>query len=670
MATKKKVKPSKKSARKSVKSKRPVRPVRKAVPAKIDLSNLPDETVQALQIAFADAGIVAKGDVPNFEALRGKVAIIRCGKAIDEPTALAEKRSDVVFINIDSETELRQRGLVHDGWRNFAIEYYFPRARVAVYGDLEALLLEDPRFRDLFAEIKANVFKYVRSEADNWENSSDPADSLKAQPLENLGGGGAMYLGGLRIGGAARGRDFEPNTMLPSGIPNPYYDMRDDPIENPHLPQRSENVRTVSLLSDLLAALKRERVKIAVIAGGFDGATGSSCLMVLGKLLAPVKSFSTVPLCMCTLPEYFLVKGKIPSMHADRLNAMIGLLVRCGVLAGMGQGGIVWKVIADNAGEWGALYVNVYNLHKSAQQKGAVGPAPVLTTAVMPLRDDIQTRFLLGLMTLSDMSQDKAREIVLRYASAEEKNRVLLKAKPYRRSVGVEITVRASDKLLIHQWEELMPALTFYHRHIGEDDVTLPVKLKRRVKNSGWFGFGDSEKEVEEEKPIQSVVVINALLDGVGVKQVADLQRRPEVWVTPIPEAKLILTHQMKTFEDCFAAIFRDYPTFMTEILLKGLFDQYVYNPTVRVYDEEGLPKTVVIWGMVNVGSEMYADKVLGEIFAPIDRSAEEAARLAEAERVREVKVQQQTNQAMAEIFAQLIGRRSAPPMEVSDEIS
>ncbi|KKW40504.1 MAG: hypothetical protein UY91_C0042G0001 [Parcubacteria group bacterium GW2011_GWB1_55_9] len=620
---------------------------------------LPDEAIQALQAAFADAGIVAKGATPNFEALKGKVAIVRCGKAIDESTTLAEKNSDVVFIDIDSETELAQRGKVHDGWRSFAIEYYFPRTGAAVYGDLEMILLADPRFRDLFAEIKEGVFKHVKAEADNWENLADPADSLKAQPLENLGGGGAVYLGALRIGAAVRGRDYQPNRLLPSGVPNPDYDMRDDLTENPHLPKRTENVRTVSLLSDLLAALKRERVKIVVIAGGFDGATGSSCLIVLGKLLMPVKSFSTVPLCMCTLPEYFLVKGKVPAPHADRLNAMNHLLGRCGVLAGMGQGGIVWKAVADHAGTWGGLYVNVYNLSKTLQC------APVLTVAAMPLRDDLETRFLLGLMALSDMPLDQARETILRYASDTERNRVRLKAKPYRSDVGVEITVVNSDRLLIHQWQELMPALTVFHRHLGEDNVTLPVTYDKTVVKEHWlFGKHTEKVRVTEEKPIQSVVIINALLDGLGAKQVADLRRRPEAWAVLIPEARMIEGHQMKTFADGFAAMDRDFSTFMTEILLKGLFDQYVYNPTVYVYDDEDLPKTVLAWGVINAGTDAYADKVLGELFAKVDRSVEEAAALAALEREREAKVQQQTAQAMAEIFAQVTGRRSATPTE------
>lgn len=573
----------------------------------------------------------------------GVTAIVRIGKGVSEDTKRIENREDVILLNVDADSELNARGLTHDGAENFAIDYYLPLEETSFYWQLELLVEGNKTFGPMWREIKPEIFGADEVEAKNWDNKDHPERSIRVQLVDQLGGGGIVTQGVLRILSAFVGRPYEPYryldeqgnpTNVESDQPNLAYDSRDDPELHPGLRDRKIGTKRVSLMNDLVEAIGDSGANLVALFGGYDGATGSSGVIALRKAFSAMKQFATIPLISISLPEVFLVNGVVPPEHADRLTVMSKIMDKMIAVAGLGEDGIFWQVVVDNLRTWGGLYSNV---NKPAMIRGC---APVLTVIILPQRSDLEPRWLMHLIAttkLASAPEAALAEAQTRVNTFVAQSKLQLVGVRQGADWGVEIKCPAAKSLTINEWEYIAPALAEMQRNTGKVNFEVEVK-ELQPDNRFWRSGQMREVSVRRMKPVSGVPLIQALAKGVGAETVADLGDKVGYWTLLAVEKALIARHGDLPFGKAFDQIYgtetlpAEFAPIVKEWIVSGLFAKRVVNPTPMTYKD---PTTVVVWGQVDVGAETLPDLIFEQVFAKVDRSVADTERLAKKEQAR-----------------------------------
>lgn len=541
---------------------------------------------------------------------RQLTVIIRGGKGVEESTdgwldidgaLTSDMERPGVIIEVDHDVPLKNRGLVPDCRQVFSVDYYLPRHGARFYGDLEAIVLQSKKFAKLYMKLRDRLFELYPFERDNWDNPTHPSESIRVQLVDPHGGGSLIIQGLLKFFVACIGRDYDPMN-----------DPRDNPERHPELKKRSTGTKTVSLIADLLATLAElEPDEIGLACGSF-GATGPSVAMALNELLRVLKNTGVMPVMMIALPETFLVDGNVPVEMAERLSVIVDLMKPCVLMPALGQSGIVWRVMVDHLRTWGELFSNVHAKHL------AFKCASALTAVIMPAREDLEARWLMYNIALSNMSAPDATAMLKKYQAV---GRVEFQPVPYERGIGVRVYVRNSRTLKIWEWQELLPALATAQRNLGKSTMLLPVTYEEPTGGKSLFG-GKQTQKVTREKTIESVPLLKAIMSGIGAESVAQVADATSYWALTAVERDMLDQQKMLSFEEAFRMIGEGFTVAVEQYLLKTLFAKKIFPPTKVTYSEPC--QAVAIWSQVNLSNEALPDAIFASMFAPVDRSDEE----------------------------------------------
>lgn len=526
------------------------------------------------------------------------IVLIRGGEGINEPSdALPETIS--ALLEIDSTVPLRNRGLQPDCKRVFDLDFYIA-PELMYYMDAENLVLAHRKFGPMYTELKQKIFEAYPLEADNW-------NTIRVQRIDAHGAGALWVQGVLKVFAALIGRPYESTKR--DAVMNL---LRQAEIRGTH---RGEI--WVSMLTDLLSALTELHPDEVGLPCGAFGGTGPSVAAVIGDVLADLK-YNIVRVVLVSMPDAFMVNGHTPSETANRLRAVIKVLAPLAVYAGLGWEGVFWHFLGAQMRTIGERFSNVVS------RQLAFGCAAAITVAGVPLRNDLEERWMVGMTATNRVPDDEA---VSRILQGVDKGLIQLDVVPYNAGSGVRVRVVNPAKLKIWQWELVLPALSAARAGIGR--MSLPVEVT--VKEGGLFG---GKRTAKRSLPVESVPEMDKILQRAGVKSVDRLNEAISFWALTRVEREMLQRVRQMPFGEAFAQIKSNFVQSAREILSDLIFPtvQNLFPPQSTVLED---PATAMfMWGQVNLSADALADALCG-YFATVDRSEEERERerKAEAER-------------------------------------
>ena len=323
------------------------------------------------------------------------------------------------------------------------------------------------------------------------------------------------------------------------------------------------------------------------------------------------------------LPEYFMVDGTIHPDHADRLSQTVSLFDKVCVIAGLGGEGIFWQAVVDNMRAWAGIYSNLEGI--ALRRKCA----PVLLIGISTHRPDLEKRWIINLLVTKRMNPEEAREKILFYAGLlkdKEGNtvktvRVALQAVQHAQGYGVRIETLHPHLWLIHEWEELAPALAAAGRSVGTSGLLLPCNVSVPVSKNFWGKM--QYQSVSRELPVESIPLLKTLAKAVGKETLDEAFDDVGLWALTMPEKVIVALYRQLTFDNAFQGITDGFKPAARDYMYGRLFEFKITPPSSMTYDA---PQTVLAWAQPDVTVEQFADMVLGEMFAEVDRTAEFAA--------------------------------------------
>lgn len=541
---------------------------------------------------------------------KSSIALIRGGEGITEPTDLPEAIAGL--LEIDSTVPLRNRGLVPDCKRVFDLDFYLA-PELKYYTDAEAYVLAHEKFGLMYEVLKEKIFAAYPLEAQNW-------DTIRIQRIDAHGAGALWIQGVLKVFAALIGRPYEPT-------------KRDQFIKLARQPKTRGSHKGaiwISMLTDLLASLTELRPdEVGLVCGAFGG-TGPSVSAVIGDVLADVK-YNVVRVLMVSMPDSFMVNGVTPAETADRLRAVIRVLQPIACYAGLGWNGVFWHFLGGQMRTIGERFSNVVS------KQIAYGAAAVITIAGVPLRTDLEERWMVGMTATNRVSDEEAVSRILQGVGREL---ISLDVVPYNTGSGVRVRVNNPKSLKIWQWELLLPALSAARAGIGR--MKLPVDV---VVSEGFFGFG---RNVEKRSlPVESVPEMDKILARAGVKSVDRLNEAVSFWALTKVEREMMARVRQMPFGEAFAQIRTNFVQTAREILSDLIFPTHanLFPPQSTVLENPA--PALFMWGQLNSSADSLADVICG-YFAKVDRTAEELERVREAEAKRQQDVMDKVADALA----------------------
>jgi len=530
------------------------------------------------------------------------IVLIRGGEGINEPSG---ELPDAIsaLLEIDSTVPLRNRGLQPDCKRVFDLDFYI--APELMYMDAENLVLAHRKFGPMYTVLKQKIFEAYPLEAENW-------DTIRVQRIDAHGAGALWVQGVLKVFAALIGRPYESS-------------KRDAQVALARTPDTRGEHRGeiwVSMLTDLLSALTELHPdEVGLVCGAFGG-TGPSVSAVIGDVLADLK-YNIVRVQLISMPDSFMVNGHTSSEVADRLAATIEVLQPLALYAGLGQSGVFWHFLGQQMMTIGERFSNVMALKMRA------GVAPAITVVGVPYRADLEERWLVGQSAVHPITEDDARSRIMQGVVT---GLVTLDVVPYQtgQGEGVRIRVNNPSRLFLWQWELLLPALATARAGIGK----MRLEVEQEVKKGGRI-FG-GKQTVRRTLPVESVPLMDNLLDRAGVKSVDRLVEATAFWALTKVEWLMLERCKMMTFEKAFEQIEATFVQTSREILGELVFVNPLFPPAGAVFDKPA--KAFFMWGQVNLSVKALADQLCG-YFAKVDRSAEERQRMMDEEAERQGRI-------------------------------
>ncbi len=539
------------------------------------------------------------------------IVLIRGGEGIQEPTDNLPE-TVAAMLEIDSTVPLRNRGLTPDCRRVFDLDFYRP-LNVTYYYEAELAVLGDRRFAEKYEDLKARIFAAYPLERENW-------DEIKIQRIDAHGSGALWTQGVLKVFLALIGRPYEPSAR-----------DKEVPIQRtPETRGKHKGESWVSMLTDLVTVLTELGPDEVGLACGAFGGTGPSVSAVLGDVLADVK-YNTVRVQLVSMPDSFMVSDHTPSEIADRLAAVIEVLQPLALYAGLGQSGVFWHFLGKHMRTVGERFSNV------VAKKIAFGAAPAITVVGVPLREDLQDRWLVGHTALNRLPWDGEDGARARLLQAKNAGLVSFEAVAYQTDLGARIRVENPRRCLLWQWELMLPALATARAGIGR--YTLPVEVTR--------GKWPNKRTRVEELTVESVPLMDTLMQRAGVTDIARLEEATAFWALTKVEREMLTRCRQMTFERAFETIAAEWVQSSREILGDLIFKSPLFPPQSEVFEDPA--KAFFMWGQVNMGARVLADTLCG-YFAKVDRSREEAKALREAEEARQADVLERVAEQLAAI--------------------
>lgn len=538
------------------------------------------------------------------------IVLIRGGEGIQEPVNLPD--TIAAMLEIDSEVPLRNRGLVVDCKRVFSLDFYIPDD-IRFFWQAEQHVLAARKWGEMYGKLKEKIFKVYPYEKAHW-------DEILMQRIDAHGAGALWLQGVLKVFLAIIGRNYDP-------------EKRDAQVAISRDPDRKGPHRGevwVSMFTDVMAALYALKPDEVGLACGAFGGTGPAVSAVLGDILADA-GFNVVRVQLISMPDSFMINEHTPAEVADRLAAVIEVLQPLALYDGLGQSGVFWHFLGQQMRTIGERFSNVTAL------KMRTGAAPAITIVGVPYRSDLQERWLVGQSVLHPITEDEARS---RIAQAIAANLVTLDVVPFQTGKGVRVRVNNPNRLLLWQWELLLPALACARSGIGR----MKLEVREEVKKGGIFG---GKQTLRRELPVESVPLMDNLLSRAGVRSVDRLAEATAFWALTKVERLMLERCKMMTFEKAFEQIEATFVQTSREILGDLVFVNPLFPPASTVFEIPA--KAFFMWGQVNLSCIALADQLCG-YFAKVDRSAEERQRMQEEEMARQVRIMDLVAEQLAKI--------------------
>lgn len=537
------------------------------------------------------------------------IVLIRGGEGIQEPIDLPP--SIAAILEIDSRVPLRNRGLTPDCKRVFDLDFYAPE-NVSYYYQAESLVLTHRKFGPMYQSLKDRIFKAYPIEAKYF-------DDIKIQRIDAHGAGALWIQGVLKVFVALVGRPYEPTKRDTDS---------DLPKRIPETKGLHKGEIWVSMLTDLLGALvELQPDEVGLVCGAFGG-TGPSVSAVIGDILADAK-WNIVRVQLVSMPDAFMVNEHVPPETADRLAAVIQVLQPLAIYAGLGQSGVFWHFLGQEMRTIGERFSNVVS------KKLLFGAASAITIVGVPFRSDLKERWLVGQSALHPILEDEA---LSRLLQGRDFGLITFEAVSYQNGTGVRIRVNNPSKMMLWQWELLLPALAVARSGIGT--MLLPVDVV--IKKGGLL----AKQQIERQNlPVESVPLMDNLLSRAGVSSVDRLAEATAFWALTKVEREMLRRCRQQTFETAFGQIEQGFVQNSREILGDLVFKNNVFPPASAIF--EAPAKAFFMWGQVNSSEKSLADLACG-YFAKVDRSVEEKEALA----IAEAKRQEQFLNKVAELAA------------------